>query len=508
MIVKTLLTTSMSFGPFFARVVAAAILSLLINCGGGGAPAPDAQAPKLQSTSPAKGGSGVGPEASIELIFDEPVAANSVVFGLSGPNGPVQGTLTVLGSLIRFVPQRPLAIARTYQVTLDSSLSDPSGNRLSQALTYSFTTALRNAGLKRGFHAVDSFMHRTWGGSWNPFPTLFTAGFDWIRVGVTTKSIPDLRSTPPADWGNIPFRDEFWSSREVAGQILKEASSLGARLHVFLFLSDTAAFFGQQNSPPEWRNLTVQETAARVEENAFDTAAYFTSLGLNVEVYEIGNETDIGILNFTPGDRVALPPGTDLVNDMNYMKTSVWNIEAELLSAVIRGVRRANSNAKIALHIAGLGFSRNNVFPKTFFEYMAQQGVAYDIAGFSFPYMVGGGQAVPQPYFRNQDFLDTISHVKALGKEVYISEFSYPAFPNGTTKTPAAEYPFTPSGQEAWLRDFIAVVQARIDGLFYFYPDYYPGSLGPEDLQHSGLFESNSQALPALNVISDFAQGR
>ena len=349
----------------------------------------------------------------------------------------------------------------------------------------------------------DYLSKRIWGGFWNeldPIQTLHENGFSWVRVGVRTTSSMYLKNTPPFEWNALPWRNEYWSSLEYAEQILREASNAGMRLNLFFFLSDEAAHAGQQNAPAEWEGLTVEETAIALQDYCYRTTRYFIDKGLNIEIYDIGNEIQMGILNFRPDERVYRPPGVDILTDMEYMKNNIWNKEAIMLKGAISGVKQANPNAKIVLHIAGLGISPDNLWVKTFFEFMIEQGVDYDYAGLSYPY---SGDGVAGPYFANSEFRETIDFLASLGKKVIFSEFGYPNNPAGITGTPDPGYPFTPEGQADWVRDFIAFCLSNnnnIIGLFYFYPEYFPGmSHGSTiNLESSGLFMSDTQIHPAM----------
>lgn len=144
-----------------------------------------------------------------------------------------------------------------------------------------------------------------------------------------------LWSTLPLTGGDYQRNSEpaWWSSREYTAQILREAAARGMRLDVFLFLSDREASAGAQNAPSAWRGLSVADTAVKVRESAFDTAKYFASQGLNVEVYEIGNEIDFGILK-----------------DRRFNRTNL-----DIAGLVVRMNRRLNRSARpahLASHLA------------------------------------------------------------------------------------------------------------------------------------------------------------
>ena len=76
-------------------------------------------------------------------------------------------------------------------------------------------------------------------------------------------------------------------------------------------------------------------------------------LALSSVIVIIDQITKWAILaRFRPGERIPIPPGVDITNNMTYMRENVWNIEAQLLQASIAGIKRANPNAKIVLHAA------------------------------------------------------------------------------------------------------------------------------------------------------------
>jgi len=350
----------------------------------------------------------------------------------------------------------------------------------------------------------DYMAFQNWGNTWNginPLDPLKQNGMKWVRAGVTTVSSSYLANTPPAQWPTLPWRDEYWSSREFAGQIMREAQDRGYRLNLFLFLSNTAAHAGQQNAPPEWAGLTVAETAQRVDQYSYDTASYYIQHGLNIELYDIGNEIDLGILNFRPGERIPVPPGVDITNNMTFMRENVWNIEAQLLQASINGIKRANPNAKIVLHAAGVNLGRSNVFVKTFFQTMSEHGVQYDYAGLSNPY--NQSNWVVPSYTTDcwfQRLQEIIDYCETLDKPVIFSEASYPHNPVGTLGPAMPEFPYTPSGQAAWAREHLRFLsnQPNVAGFFWFYPDYHMNLNVDPALKGSSLFQTPTQPMPAL----------
>lgn len=286
-----------------------------------------------------------------------------------------------------------------------------------------------------------------------------------------------------------------------AGQILKEAKDAGCYLDAFLFLSNEAAYALKQTIPADW---DPSKLATEVYDSAKATADYFSSLGLTIDVYEIGNEIEFGMLGH------VVPSGSD-INPEGWLEENYWSYQVPLINAAIQGLRDSGSTAKIGLHIAGLGYSQNNDIARRFFSYMNESKVQYDIAELSYPYMFGESEPVKQPYFLEPEFYQTLDYLKnTLKKEVLIAEFSYPAHSEGINKTPSDSYPYSEVGQRDFIEEFLRVAQSYADGAFYFYPDYYPNcnytSVGDDQLESSGLFldqTTPNQSMVNFNYASD-----
>jgi len=352
----------------------------------------------------------------------------------------------------------------------------------------------------------DYFAHREWNRFWDgtsPLEVMSENGFEWARVWVTMTSSQYLSQTNRSDWSNLPWRSEYWSSLEYATEIMREAQDLGMRINAVLTLSPTAAHAGQQIPPDGWSGLSVEETCDRLEAYAYDTATHFQNSGINVEIYDIGNEIDWGVLGFRPGERLERPAGVDQVRNMTYMEQSIWPTEAELLEAAIRGIRRANPNARIALHVAG-ALDLNTDVAGSFFEFMDATGVDFDIAGFSLPYPENGWSL--NNYSRECWYSrvnDLVVRIAATDRQVFISECSYPSSSRGITASPMPDYPFTPEGQAKWVHDALRFAKSNplIDGFFYFYPDWFPGmstDTGTWNVQSYGLFATDGVPQPAM----------
>jgi hypothetical protein len=187
---------------------------------------------------------------------------------------------------------------------------------------------------------------------------------------------------------------------------------------------------------------------------------------------------------------------------MTFMRENVWNIEAQLLQASINGIKRANPNAKTVLHAVGMNLGRSDIFVKTFFRTMVEDGVDFDFAGLSNPY--NQPNWVVPSYTTDcwfQRLQEVIDYLAGLNKKVIFSEASYPHNPTGTVGPPMPEFPYTPTGQAAWAHEYLRFLsnQPNVLGFFWFYPDYHMGLNVDPALKGASMFQSPTQAMPVLS---------
>ncbi|MCK4242871.1 MAG: glycosyl hydrolase 53 family protein [Dehalococcoidia bacterium] len=204
-----------------------------------------------------------------------------------------------------------------------------------------------------------------------------------------------------------------------------------------------------------------------------------------LDFYEIGNEIDYGICGIFAD---ATQP-----RDAASLRSAIWSDEARLIQAAIEGVREADPEAHILLHIAS---SWDPDFAVAFFQAMTDLGVEYDYVGLSYyPSAFGMVAAV-----RFCDTLDRLS--TEIGKPIVVAETAYPAeTPTGGMfgdwRRALPGYPLTPEGQAWWLADLLTGMYERGDvlGVYVFSPDFwFSGELwGP-----FALFDGEGEARPAV----------
>ena len=469
--------------------------------------AADTTPPTLVSSTPAAGATGVARAAPLSLTFSEPVTVPAGALVLSGPRGPVGATLAVSGPVATLTPTRPLGFGERHTLALAAGVRDAAGDALA-ADSLEFTTLPRNGALSLGGIVIDSYVQRRRSGgsfTWNALPAPVDHGFDWLRAAVTTHSFPALRGT--SDWAALGWRNECWSCLEVSGALMREAADLGIRLQAVLFLNDHAAHCGQQRRPAAWAGLDDDALAVAVEQHAREVAQYYRSQGLAIEVFELGNEIDAGAFGWLLWDTIPVPAGVDALNDPAWMRTNLWTRIVPLLQAARRIVLSVCPDAKILLHVAGFGYSRDEIAASAFFESMQALGMPFDLAGLSCPYMMYD-QGLPQPFFAAPQFLAVLDRIVALGRPIHIVEVGYNAKSEGTAVTTPA-YPYTPHCQADFFRDLAQAVRGRVARLIAFYPDWHEGMpAGSPELEGLGLFSAPGVPRPALEVFNAIAEGR
>lgn len=124
------------------------IFALQAGCGGGNNdPAPDNNPPpsgqmEVTATNPpdtAVGASLLRLEANFSNPLDD-ATVNVSSFTVTGPNGPVSGSVNVSDKTAVFTPAQPLAFAADYTATLTTAIRDQSKQQLHAAHTWKFNT--------------------------------------------------------------------------------------------------------------------------------------------------------------------------------------------------------------------------------------------------------------------------------------------------------------------------------------------------------------------------------
>jgi arabinogalactan endo-1,4-beta-galactosidase len=265
---------------------------------------------------------------------------------------------------------------------------------------------------------------------------------------------------------------------------------LGIPLLVDLHYSDNWADPGKQFKPAAWENYDFEQLKEALYDHTFDVCHSLVAQGTPPAMVQVGNEINAGML---------WPDG-----DYNHMDNL-----AALLKEGYRAVKDCSPSTLVMLHIAEGG---DNELARWWFGNMTRREVPFDLIGISYyPFWHGSlGQL--------QYNLNDIS--ARYEKDVIVVETAY-AFtdqendlhPNIVTSgMEIPDYPFTPDGQRAMLRDVMAVVRAVPDGrglgVFYWDAtwtavtgngwDSTDASSG-NAWENQALFDYDERVLPALD---------
>lgn len=109
---------------------------------GGSAPVNPAAPPlTVASISPEDGASDVALDASVEIRFSaalDPATATASSIVVSGPDGPLEGELTVEGDVVRFAPASPLPLLTPVAISLNTALRSSEGGALQEPVEAQF----------------------------------------------------------------------------------------------------------------------------------------------------------------------------------------------------------------------------------------------------------------------------------------------------------------------------------------------------------------------------------
>ena len=244
------------------------------------------------------------------------------------------------------------------------------------------------------------------------------------------------------------------------------AKSKGYRLMMDLHYSDFWADPGKQMIPKAWRSYDLPTMVQAVYAFTVECLTAAREADVLPDYVQVGNEITNGML---------WPMGKLEDGCRSYENL------LPLIDAGCCACRAAAPEAKIVLHLER---SNDQAVYQEFFSQMEGAGIAYDVIAASYyPYWHG----TPDELFAN------LRACSRFGKELMVAELGYGftteaysldgqsqrlvidaerAYVPGFTE----QYPVTPAGQEAFIRDFLARAKAEgIAGVFYWEPLWLPG---------------------------------
>lgn len=284
--------------------------------------------------------------------------------------------------------------------------------------------------------------------------------------------------------------DDGLAGLHYAGQTALWGQKNGLRSYLVFFLSEDWADLCKQPAPTAWRSMSVAERAAAVRHYARATAGHFQKIGVETHLYEVGNEIDYGICG------VFAAAGTDRENPA-WMRENIWKDTAALVRAGQEGIREVDPEARFILHLAHWW---DPAYCLACFRALLSMGVRIDYLGLSYFPTSGAGLDNTLPRFGATVRMLT----EALRRPLIVAEYAYPSSPSipgqfSAWTAAVAGYPLAPSGQAAWIEDFIGFCygQTGVDGAFYWSPEWYTSSIW----QPFTLFSPEGEGKPALKAL-------
>ena len=296
-------------------------------------------------------------------------------------------------------------------------------------------------------------------------------------------------------------------------QLARRAKALGVNWMLDFQYSDFWADPGKQTLPKAWRGMDADALERAVYEYTLSVLEELKKSGLLPAIVAVGNEITNGLL---------WPLG----------RISNFDLAVRFIGAGIRAVRAADPAIEVLIHLDNGG--NNALYRKWFDGYFARGGADFEYIGLSYyPFWHGG-----------MDGLRANMNDIALryGKRLIVVETStgftledyaeYEALPPERRKGMAAkpelaariDYPMTPEGQCAFLRDLAAAIRQvpenRGCGFIYWEPAWIPvpgsewanvaalsytGESGPggNEWANQALFDYEGKALPAVEILKE-----
>ncbi len=252
--------------------------------------------------------------------------------------------------------------------------------------------------------------------------------------------------------------------------LAKLAAAKGFKLLLDLHYSDFWADPGKQFIPKAWQSFELLQLESAVYSYTRDTLLRICAEGIDVALVQIGNEITNGML-WPIGRLVELDDGT----------RSNYEALCRLISAGTKAVREVIPSAGIILHLER---SNDRMVYNEFFSNMQKYNVDYDIIGASY-----------YPYWHGtfSQLFDNLASCRRFNKRIIIVEVGYGftlenyILQNDTAARLVIDrhsadsfeqtfgYPLSPSGQAAFVRDFLRLSQKNgIDSVFYWEPLWIP----------------------------------
>lgn len=275
--------------------------------------------------------------------------------------------------------------------------------------------------------------------------------------------------------------------------------------------------------PGPWTSLTVDQMVPLLRRYGATVAALILSTGVEVGVWDLGNEIEFGLAGvairsltteadgwtYSPPDAVdpaigqmdfytlILMPEDDRIA---WLQAHLWPHIGRLLAATADGIRWIQPGARFTTHTSTVAAGSSKL-SAAFWRAMLDAGFRPDELGTSF-YPTSNEYGDRMAIFKD---VTTTLHT-TFGKKVFVSEVGYPS---ATMSDPypwnsaLPGYPISPQGAHDFVRDLVAwgAGAGRLSGVRPWAPDYC--TAGWQPMSHFAVSGTTATAQPVLNAIAE-----
>jgi arabinogalactan endo-1,4-beta-galactosidase len=269
--------------------------------------------------------------------------------------------------------------------------------------------------------------------------------------------------------------------------LAKRVKSTGASLLLDLHYSDTWADPAKQFKPAAWASLSLPDLEAKVRAYTRDTLARFVAEGVTPDYVQLGNEITNGFL--WPEGHVDYAERDD---------HAAWTRLAGLLHSAHAGFADAfPAPARRPVTILQV----ENPGERERMLWFCREAIAAQV-----PFDEIGVSYYPEWHGSIDDLRGTLTAMaREFHKPILVVETAYPwTQDEHWLGRPHLDWPLTPAGQAAFLRDVVDVVRELPDGLGCGVVYWHPESVRTEGL-HAWLggscawFDRHGDVLPAAS---------
>lgn len=270
--------------------------------------------------------------------------------------------------------------------------------------------------------------------------------------------------------------------------LAEQVKHQGLYLILNMHFSDTWADPGHQVTPAAWKALPLSKLRVRVFDYARRVIRTLREHDAMPNMVMVGNEINNGML---------WPEGK-LWKDHH----ARWGRLASLLRAGIGGVEAGSGPHKPVIMIQ-VAYFPHRPYSWTFLQHLIRRGVHFDVIGYDYyPYWDGA-----IAHLRSR--LTTLA--RRIHKPIIVAETAYPwannHYNNSWKARPGMSWPFSPSGQVAYIKQVISIVKRlpghRGRGVWWWGAEYNSDYSGFKNnpWSYRSLFNSHGEALPALGAL-------